>query len=226
MSNSKYYIAIDLGASNGRVMLGNISESRISLEECHRFPNGPVQQNDSLRWDFHTLLSGIKTGIANAFEKSGGNIESIGVDSWGVDWGLIDKNGMLLENPYHYRDRRTNGMMEKVFERLPKYDLYQYSGAQFAQLNTIYQLYAMSRLNPDVLKKADKLLFIAEDARVQYWEPAKWAAKLRNLKTDDNILLLKTNMGAGHSGGSKRFELYEELALEAAFIFDILDIEF
>lgn len=162
MSRSKNYIAIDLGASSGRVMLGNIDGHKLSIEECYRFPNEPIEQDGTLRWDFKRIFSEIKKGISAAVKKSGGNIESIGVDSWGVDFGLIDKAGQLIENPYHYRDSRTDGMMEKAFGLLPKRKIFDETGIQFLQLNTLYQLLAMSQADSDVLRKAHKLLFIAD----------------------------------------------------------------
>ena len=119
MTDEKRYIAVDLGAESGRVMLG-ISATRLAarprkiranLEEIHRFINGPVEQNGSLRWDFSRLISEVKTGIGKAVKESP-RIAGIGVDSWGVDFGLLDDNGNLIENPYHYRDRRTNGMLD------------------------------------------------------------------------------------------------------------------
>jgi len=159
---SKNYIAIDLGASSGRVMLSSITSYKLSIEECYRFPNEPIEQDGSLRWDFEKLFSEIKTGIAAAVKKCGGNIESIGVDSWGVDFGFIDMAGQLIGNPYHYRDSRTDGMMEKAFAVMPKRKIYEDTGVQFLQLNTLYQVLAMSHSNSDILQKAYKLLFIAD----------------------------------------------------------------
>ena len=100
MSNTKQYIAVDLGAESGRVMLGTVSDSRLDLEEIHRFGNGPVEQDGSLRWAFGKLFSDIKDGIAKAVKSADGQVCGIAVDSWGVDFGLIDADGKLLENPY------------------------------------------------------------------------------------------------------------------------------
>ncbi|OQA01636.1 MAG: Rhamnulokinase [Planctomycetes bacterium ADurb.Bin401] len=160
--NFSQYIAVDLGAESGRVMLGSVSDNNIELAEIHRFSNGPVQQNDSLRWDFEKLFSEIKTGIAAATKTAKGKISGIAVDSWGVDFGLIGDDGSLLENPYHYRDARTNGIMEKVFDTFPKREVYENTGIQFMQLNTIFQLFAAKSQNPDILKKTKKLIFMAD----------------------------------------------------------------
>ncbi len=161
MTDEKRYIAVDLGAESGRVMLGIVSADKIRLEEMHRFINGPVEQNGSLRWDFDRLMSEVKTGIGKAVKQSG-QVAGIGVDSWGVDFGLLDDNGNLIENPYHYRDGRTNGMVEKACEFLPKRDIYEHTGIQFMQLNTVYQLLSMRLSNSPVLAKAKRLIFMAD----------------------------------------------------------------
>ena len=162
MAEKSNYIAVDLGAESGRVMLGTISAGRLELEEMHRFGNGPVEQEGSLRWDFNRLLAEIKAGIGKATRRTDGNVLGIGVDTWGVDFGLIGSDGRLLEAPYHYRDSRTNGMMEAAFERMPKREVYQNTGIQFMQLNSLYQLLALRQADSPVLSKADKLLFMAD----------------------------------------------------------------
>lgn len=161
MINEKQYIAVDLGAESGRVMLGIVSADKIRLDEIHRFTNGPVEQNGSLRWDFSRLMSEVKTGIGKAV-KQARSVAGIGVDSWGVDFGLLDEKGKLIENPYHYRDSRTNGMLEKAFELMPKREIYEHTGIQFMQLNTVYQLLSMRLSGSPVLAKAKRLIFIAD----------------------------------------------------------------
>jgi len=162
MGEKGNYIAVDLGAESGRVMLGTIAQGRLDLEEMHRFSNGPVEQEGSLRWDFDRLLSEIKTGIGAATGQAEGNVLGIGVDTWGVDFGLIGADGQLLEAPYHYRDSRTNGMMEAAFERMPRREVYQHTGIQFMQLNSLYQLLATRQANSSVLAQTEKLLFMAD----------------------------------------------------------------
>ncbi|MGE5294170.1 MAG: rhamnulokinase [Solirubrobacterales bacterium] len=162
MAQNANYIAVDLGAESGRVMLGRVADGRLSLEQVHRFANGPVQEQDSLRWDFDRLMTEIKTGIGLAANKADSPVRGIGVDTWGVDFGLLDSDGRLIEKPYHYRDSRTNGMMDKAFAKMPKREVYENTGIQFMQLNSLYQLLAMRLTNPDVLAKADKLLFMAD----------------------------------------------------------------
>jgi len=162
MAKQSNYIAVDLGAESGRVMLGTIAEGRLSLEEMHRFGNGPVEQDGSLRWDFDRLLAEIKTGIGKATRSADGDVLGIGVDTWGVDFGLIDADGRLIEAPYHYRDSRTNGMMDKAFELMSKRDVYQNTGIQFMQLNSLYQLLAMRQAGSEALAKTEKLIFMAD----------------------------------------------------------------
>ena len=156
------YLAVDLGAESGRVMIGTILNDKLTLRQAHRFSNGPVEENGSLRWDFDALMSEIKVGLKKAIADCKGDVAGIGVDSWGVDFGLIGKDGKLLEKPYHYRDSRTNGMIEKACDILGKRKLYDNSGIQFMPFNSVYQLLAMRLANSPVLDKADKLIFIAD----------------------------------------------------------------
>ena len=162
MAHVKKYIAVDLGAESGRVMLGSVSDEKLVLEEIHRFGNGPIEQNDSLRWDFERLLTEIKAGIAKAAKAAPAQIWGIGIDSWGVDFGLTDADGKLIDNPYHYRDSRTNGILEKAFELIEKRQIYEYTGLQFMQLNTAYQLLAMRNSSAVALAKAKNLIFTAD----------------------------------------------------------------
>jgi rhamnulokinase len=162
MPETASYIAVDLGAESGRVMLGTIAEGELHLEELHRFGNGPVEVDGSLRWDFDRLLSEVKTGIGLAAKKAHSVPLGIGVDTWGVDFGLIGDDGQLVEAPYHYRDSRTNGMMDKAFELMPKREIYQNTGIQFMQLNSLYQLLAMREADSPALAKAKKLIFMAD----------------------------------------------------------------
>ncbi len=162
MAEIKKYIAVDLGAESGRVMLGAVSAEKLELEEIHRFSNGPIEDAGSLRWDFERLFSEIKQGIRKAAKHATAQLWGIGIDTWGVDFGLLDADGKLIENPYHYRDSQTNGMMEKAFEQISKREIYENTGIQFMQLNSLYQLLAMRRANSLALAKARNLVFIAD----------------------------------------------------------------
>ena len=162
MPQARQYIAIDLGAESGRVMLSTVDSQTMTLKEAHRFGNGPIQKDNSLRWDFNSLMKEIKTGVAAAVKQSNGPIAGIGVDSWGVDFGLLDADGSLVDTPYNYRDSRTDGMLEKAFELMDKRSVYDNTGIQFMQLNTIYQLLAMRLANDPSLTKAKSLILIAD----------------------------------------------------------------
>jgi len=157
------YIAVDLGAESGRVMIGSIVNDKLTLKECHRFPNGPYEAADgSLRWDWDKLMGEIKTGLKKAIPQCSGGPAGIGVDTWGVDFGLIGPDGKLLEDPYNYRDARTNGMMDIAFDKMGKRAVYDNTGIQFMQLNSVYQLLSMRLSNNPQLKKAKTLLFVAD----------------------------------------------------------------
>jgi sugar (pentulose or hexulose) kinase len=170
MAEPKKYIAVDLGAESGRVMLGSISAGKsathladkLVLEQVHRFSNGPIEEKGTLRWDFGKLLNEVKAGIKKAAEEAHNQVAGIGFDTWGVDFGLLDAKGDLVEKPYHYRDSRTNGMMEKAFELMPKREIYESTGVQFMQLNSIYQLLAMRLGNSAALAKTKNLIFMAD----------------------------------------------------------------
>ncbi|MBN1972216.1 MAG: rhamnulokinase [Sedimentisphaerales bacterium] len=162
IKQKKSYIAVDLGAESGRVILGTVSADKLELEQVHRFDNGPIRENGSLRWDFHKLLSNIKTGIKKAVKQAKTEAAGIGIDSWGVDFGLINEDGRLIENPYHYRDSRNNGMMEKAFELMSKREIYENTGIQFMQINSVYQLLAMRLAESEALAKAKNIIFMAD----------------------------------------------------------------
>ena len=157
-----HVIAIDLGATSGRVMDVAFDGAGLRLEEIHRFPNIPVQTPNSLHWDVLRLWQEITVGIAAAREA-----DSIGLDCWGVDYALLDSGGQLLANPYHYRDPRTEGAMEWVFERMPRREIFQRTGIQFMPLNALYQLAASIRDGSPLLDHAATLLTIAD--LFNYW---------------------------------------------------------
>jgi len=157
---NKRVLAIDFGASSGRAIIGSFDGEKISLEEVHRFSNDPVKVGDTMYWDVLRLFYNIKQGIVNA--KLAGGFDSIGIDTWGVDFGLIDEFGCLLENPVHYRDERTVGLIEECAETVPNDEFYGATGIQFMELNTVYQLYALKKYRPHILERADRLLFMPD----------------------------------------------------------------
>lgn len=160
-------LAIDLGAESGRVVAGLFDGSRLELKEIHRFPNRPVRLPGGLHWNALGLFSEIKAGLARGASLYGGDLTGASVDTWGVDFGLLDSNGDLLGNPVHYRDSRTEGVPERVFRKVPKDDLYRATGIQFMQLNTIFQLAALAQSRSPHLDSARTLLFMPDLFR--YW---------------------------------------------------------
>jgi len=152
-------LAIDLGASNGRVTLATFCDGQVRFEEVHRFANNPVYANGTLYWDILGILHEIKTGIAKA--AAGGGFDTIGIDSWGVDFALIDEFGRMIDMPVHYRDGRTDDW-QQLFDRIPKEEIYAITGIQNMQLNTIYQLDYLVRERPGDIERAKAFLMIPD----------------------------------------------------------------
>ena len=156
------FIAADFGAGSGRVIVGTLTQTltltqTIELEEIHRFGNEQKMIDGHLRWDFEAIFNELKTGLKKAFAKYGDEIKSIGIDTWGVDYGLLDKEGRLIANPICYRDDRTKGMMDAAFQKLPKEEFFQHAANQFMEINTAFQL--MSETD---LQRAERLLFMPD----------------------------------------------------------------
>jgi rhamnulokinase len=158
----KAYLAVDVGASSGRHVLGFFDGNQIRLEEAYRFDNAPVEVLGRLYWDLLNQWTHVRQGLCAAGAKSGGEITSVGVDTWGVDFGLLDRNDELLGNPYHYRDARTNGIMEQAFAQVPREEIFRHTGLQFMQFNTLYQLYALKLGNSPLLEAAAALLMMPD----------------------------------------------------------------
>lgn len=223
------YIAVDLGAGSGRVFLCNLGGD-FSLEEIHRFAYPPREEKGHLRWDFTKIFSEIKCGLKKASERAkvlNNKIYSIGVDSWAVDYGLIDKNGNLLANPVCYRDSRTENAKEKVFAKVSRKEIFAKTGIQFLNFNTLYQLFS----EVENLEKADKLLLLPD--LINYFLTGKVFAEYTNATTTqflnaetknwDFELLRKLNLpanllpeiiSAGADLGFLKTEIAEEFKLE------------
>ena len=153
----KRVLAFDFGASSGRAILGIFDGKKIELKEVHRFGNDPVSINGTVYWDIQRLFFEIKQGMIKA--KEAGGFQSIGIDTWGVDFGLLRKDGTLVENPVHYRDKRNDGMVKKSEKYMSKEKLYDITGIQFMDFNTLFQLLSLKENRPYILEEADKLLF-------------------------------------------------------------------
>jgi len=143
MSRQANFLALDLGAESGRAMLGQFDGERIRLSEVHRFSNGPVRLPDGLHWDVLRLWTEVKRGLGLAVREYGSGLTGVGMDTWGVDFGLLDRDGALISNPTHYRDSRTDGMLDEAFSRVDREEIFEQTGIQFMQLNSLYQLLAM-----------------------------------------------------------------------------------
>ena len=157
----KYYLAVDIGASSGRHMLASMKDGKMQLEEVYRFPNGMDNKNGTLCWDVRRLITEIKNGLKKC--KEIGKIPvSMGIDTWGVDYVLLDMNDNILGDTVGYRDSRTEGMDEKVYEVIPQDDLYARTGIQKQIFNTIYQLMAVKQSHPEYLEQAETILMIPD----------------------------------------------------------------
>ena len=159
---NRVYLAIDLGAESGRLVAGLWNGKTLRVEEVHRFANGPVQLADSMRWDVVRLWQEIQNGLSLAAKKYGKSIVSVGADTWGVDFVLLTRHGEMLGQPYHYRDPRTNGMMERAFKKVPRAEIFRQTGLQFMQLNTLFQLLAIKQNTPELFEQTEQLLFMPD----------------------------------------------------------------
>ena len=161
MPANKQFLAFDLGAESGRGVLGLFDGAKVRLEVIDRFPNGPVRTLDWLHWDVLRLYNDMLPSL-RLCAAAYGPLDGVGVDTWGVDFALLGRDGSLLGNPRHYRDRHTENIMEPVFARLPRRDIFQQTGIQFMRFNTLFQLLAMQRDRSPLLDAAQTLLFMPD----------------------------------------------------------------
>src|SRR3990172_4512728 len=181
MMTKRNYLAIDLGAESGRTIVGALDDNRLTLTETHRFPNGPVRLPDGLHWDVLRLWSDIKDGIRRSSSEFGHALDSLGLDTWAVDFALLDKNNSLLSNPFHYRDTRTDGMLDEAFKRMSRAEIFTNTGIQFMQINTLYQLLAMSVQKSPVLEAAKTFVTIPD--LFNYWLSGEITNEFTNATT-------------------------------------------
>jgi rhamnulokinase len=174
------FLAIDLGAESGRALAGHFDGRRLQILEVHRFPNGPVSLPDGLHWDVLRLWSEIKCGIALAAQECG-DLASVGLDTWGVDFGLLDRSGALLGNPYHYRDSRTDGIMDEAFRCVGREEIFERTGIQFMQFNSLYQLLSMVVSGSPRLEVAEKFLTMPD--LFNYWLTGRKVCEFSNATT-------------------------------------------
>jgi rhamnulokinase len=174
-------VAADLGAQSGRVALGRFDGERLSVDELHRFPNVPVAVHDTLHWDVLRLYEGVLEGLRAAARETAGEVDAVGVDTWGVDFGLLDRSGRLLQNPVHHRDARSERGMALVLERIPAEELYRRTGVQVMPINTIFQLGAMVAAHDPALEAARTLLLLPD--LLHYWLSGTAGSELTNATT-------------------------------------------
>ncbi|HEV8604119.1 MAG TPA: rhamnulokinase family protein [Tepidisphaeraceae bacterium] len=156
-----HFLAFDLGAESGRAIVGTLRQSRLTLEEKHRFSTHNGRIAGHLHWNLLSIWEELKMGLRKS-AHGGLALSGIGIDTWGVDFGLLTKSGELLGNPYMYRDSRTNGILDRTFVRVPKEDIFNATGIQFMQLNSLFQLLSMRETLSPILDIADTLLFIPD----------------------------------------------------------------
>jgi rhamnulokinase len=179
--NMNNYLAIDLGAESGRTIVGSLEGDHLALAETHRFGNQPVRLPDGLHWDILRLWSEIQKGIGISSTKFDKKLDSVGLDTWGVDFTLLDKRGALLAIPFHYRDERTDGMLEQAFQRMPAAEIFANTGIQFMQINTLYQLLALSLQKSSLFDAAEKFVTIPD--LLNYWLSGEITNEFTNATT-------------------------------------------
>lgn len=178
-SSEALFAAADLGASSGRVILGHLKDGRFTLTEVSRFANGPTVIGGSLHWDASRLYAEITSGFDEAIRMAGGGLSSVGIDTWGVDYGRLDRDGKLMEEPFHYRDDRTHGVPERLFRTLPAETLYSAAGLQVQPFNTIFQLVAAA--GDPLWAQAGTLLLMPD--LFDFWLTGRRAAEVTNAST-------------------------------------------
>jgi rhamnulokinase len=181
MTTRRNYLAVDLGAESGRTIVGSLTGGNLTLAETYRFSNEPVQLTDGLHWDVLHLWSNIKKGITASSTKFENKLDSIGIDTWGVDFALLDKNKSLLSNPFHYRDTRTDCMMDEAFKHMTREAIFNNSGIQFMQINTLYQLLALVIQKSPLFDIAKTFLTISD--LFNYWLSGEITNEFTNATT-------------------------------------------
>lgn len=205
------FIAFDLGAESGRAILGILDDERLRIEEVYRFANIPVRVENHLYWDVLRIWGEMKTAVSKVQTPSKISLTSIGVDTWGVDFALIDKNGELLGTPHHYRDVRTNDVMEELFKKVPREEVYYRTGIQFLRFNTLYQIYSMVLSKSPMLHYADRFLMMPD--LFNYWFCGSKFSEFTDATTTQFYNPFKRNWD---------YELLEELGVPTHFLPEII----
>jgi rhamnulokinase len=205
------YLAVDLGAESGRVMLGSLAAGKLALDELHRFPNQPVHLPTGMYWDafrlFHEIVEGLRVAGQRKLEPKG-----IGVDTWGVDFGLVAADGGLVDCPRHYRDERTNGVPDRLFAIVPRTEVFGYTGIQIMAINSLYQLYSMKLANAPGLAAAGRLLFMPD--LLNYW--------LSGVQRSE-VTIASTSQFYNPKTHGFATELFERLGLPASILPELIE---
>ena len=175
---SARFLAFDLGAESGRAILGRLDNGVLVLKDICRFPNEPVRNNGSLHWDILRLWHEMRKGLELVSDIS---LASVGLDTWGCDYAMLGETGNLLENPYHYRDTRTDGIQDEVFRHVSAERIYSVTGIQFLPFNTLFQLYAAKRSTPRLLEAATAIVTIPD--LLNYWLTGRLSSEFTNATT-------------------------------------------
>lgn len=201
-------MAVDLGASSGRVIVGKVSQKKIEYQEVHRFLNGPTTRGDGIYWDIESLRSNVFTGLEKI---AGEEIQSIGVDAWAVDYGLLDRNGNLTRDPRHYRDARNLRGVEMVEARVSPSELYKMAGLQFLTFNTLYQMSVDQNEQPALLEKSEKALLIPD--LFNFWLSGVQVTECTNASTTGLLSPIGNNWND---------DLIQQLGLQRRLLADVV----
>lgn len=208
MTKSKSFVAVDLGASSGRVIVGRISQEKIEYQEIHRFLNGPIIRDDGIYWDIESLRSNVFEGLEKIADVE---ILSIGVDAWAVDYGLLGQDGALTRDPRHYRDERNLRGVEIVRSKLSPSELYKKAGLQFLSFNTLYQMSVDQKEQPGLLEKSEKALLIPD--LFNFWLSGVKVTECTNASTTGLLELI---------GNHWNTELIQQLGLQRRLLADVV----
>lgn len=206
------HLAVDLGASGGRVLAGAFNGDKLALSEIHRFANGPVDVVGRLHWDLLGLWGHVTDGLRKAAEQHKGAVKSVAVDTWGVDYALLGPGDELLGNPYHYRDRRTDGIMERALQIVPQREVFAQTGLQFMGINTLYQVYASRLANSPVLAAAERFLMMPD---VFHW-------LLTGVKSNERTNASTTQFYNPQTGTWAR-DLFDKLGIPTKMLAELID---
>jgi sugar (pentulose or hexulose) kinase len=196
LKNLHRFVAIDFGAESGRVVEGELEDGRLDINEVHRFRNEIVNVHGRMYWDLFALFREVKQGLRLCGEEGGRRFDSVGIDTWGVDFGLVGADGSLLGMPRAYRDSEFKGAMAKFLKRVPRQRVYELTGIQFLNINTLYQLYAFKLAKSPLLEQADALLFM----------PDLFNYLLTGVKTTEFTIATTQSDGYGPKSCSRRWE--------------------